>query len=226
MESKSDRTPLIAIIGQTASGKSAMALELVRRFNGEIICADSRTIYKGMDIGTAKPTRQEQKIVPHHLLDVTLPDNPLTVAQYKKLADDVINEVASRNKIPFLVGGTGLYVDSVIYNFSFKGEPDRARRLELEGLSVEELQKMHEAEGIPLPNNPKNPRHLIRQLETRGEEAQAKPRPNTLVIGIMLEKEELKARIEARVDTMFTLGLEEEVRDLVTAYGWRAAPLR
>src|SRR3954467_13722937 len=110
MESKPGNPPLVVIVGQTASGKSALALSIAERWNGEIIAADSRTIYKGMDIGTAKPTAAEQQRIRHHLIDVTTPDMSCTVSDFKRQADEVIAEVAGRSKLPVLVGGTGLYI--------------------------------------------------------------------------------------------------------------------
>lgn len=119
---------LIVIAGQTASGKSAMALELAKKLNGEIICADSRTIYKQMDIGTAKPDKNEQAQVRHHLIDVIEPDKRFSANDFKKLANKSIEEIASRGKIPILTGGTGLYINSVIYDFGFNGKTDNKLR--------------------------------------------------------------------------------------------------
>ncbi len=111
---------LVAIVGETASGKSALALQLAERYNGELIAADSRTVYKGMDIGTAKPSAAEQKHVPCHLLDVITPDQTFTAADFQRLANQAIKDIQSRGKLPIIVGGTGLYVDAVLYNFTFK----------------------------------------------------------------------------------------------------------
>jgi tRNA dimethylallyltransferase len=113
--------PLIVIVGETGSGKSALALDLALKFNGEIICADSRTIYKGMDIGTAKPSVEDQALVPHHLLDIVTLDQKFSVADFKVLANKAINDIQSRGNLPILVGGTGLYIDSVIFDFQFSG---------------------------------------------------------------------------------------------------------
>jgi tRNA dimethylallyltransferase len=116
---------LLVIVGATASGKSQAAMHLAQQHNGELICADSRTIYRGMDIGTAKPSAADQKLVPHHLLDIIEPDQKFTVAQFQKLANQAIADVQARGNLPILVGGTGLYIDSVIYNYSFGKEPSR-----------------------------------------------------------------------------------------------------
>ncbi len=113
------QTPLIAIVGETASGKSALALSLAERYNGEIICADSRTVYKGMDIGTAKPSKEEQARIPHHLLDVVKPNEKFNVAEFKRLANQAIEDITNRGKLPILVGGTGLYIDAVLFDYQF-----------------------------------------------------------------------------------------------------------
>ena len=120
--------PLIVIVGPTASGKTAAAIEIAQRHSGEIICADSRTIYKGMDIGTAKPSLQEQMEVPHHGLDLVDPDERFTVADFKDYATKKISEIRARGNTPILVGGTGLYVDSVVFNFHFNNKADTTWR--------------------------------------------------------------------------------------------------
>lgn len=216
--------PLIAIVGQTASGKSALALELARRFKGEIICADARTVYKDMDIGTAKPTAEDQKLVRHYLLDVVVtPDQRFTAADFKRLAEEAIKAIESRGKLPILVGGTGLYIDSVLFDFQFRPVADPALRAELEQLSVEELQNRLQEQGIPLSVNDRNPRHLIRSLETNGQIATRKQiRNNTLVLGLEVPPEELKHRIQSRVSRMIKQGLEAEALSLSEMYGWQA----
>lgn len=121
-------SPLVVIVGQTASGKTALALELAQKYNGEIICADSRTIYKEMDIGTAKPSVQEQSLIKHYLLDVVSPDKRFNANNFKRLASKAVKEIDSRGKVPFLVGGTGLYISSLVYDFNFNGESDNSLR--------------------------------------------------------------------------------------------------
>ena len=117
--------PLLVIVGETGSGKSELALKLAKQFNSEIICADSRTVYKGMDIGTAKPSKTDQKTTKHHLLDIVWPSQRFTVVDFKKLANEAIKDISNRAKLPILVGGTGLYVDSVIYDFKFNSSSER-----------------------------------------------------------------------------------------------------
>jgi tRNA dimethylallyltransferase len=219
--------PLVVIVGETASGKSAVALELAERFNGEVICADSRTVYHGMDIGTAKPSPEEQAWIPHHLLDVVDPDEPFTVADFKRLATRAIDDISRRGKLPILVGGTGLYIDAVLFDFDFRSIPSPELRAELTVLSVPELQARLQAADIPLPNNPHNPRHLIRALETSGESSSRKSlRKNTLIIGLLTDREDLRERIAARVEAMITNGFVAEVKRLAKQYGWEIPPLQ
>jgi tRNA dimethylallyltransferase len=221
MDARARTGPLVVIVGQTASGKSALALELAERFNGEIICADSRTVYRGMDIGTAKPSRQEQAKIPHHLLDIVDPDQTFTVADFKRLANAAIEDILSRGQLPILVGGTGLYIDSVLFDFVFRSLPSAELREELTALSVPELQNRLRAADIPLPNNPENPRHLVRALETDGKIGSRKPlRENTCIIGLALDRETLRERIVVRVETMLRAGFVDELRKLVAQYGW------
>lgn len=227
MGSNAQNYPLIAIVGHTASGKSALAMDLAKRFNGEIICADSRTVYTGMDIGTAKPSAKDRKEIAHHLLDVSTPDHQITAAMFKKMAQHAIYDVASRGKIPILVGGTGLYIDAVLFDFSFRPVSSQTQREELERMSVKELQKILINQRMPLPSNINNPRHLIRQIETGGVAASHRPmRTNTLVIGVVMNKEMLQRQLAARLDRMIEEGLEQEVEALVKKYGWSCPALQ
>lgn len=219
--------PLVVIVGETASGKSALAIELAERFDGEIICADSRTIYKGMDIGTAKPTVEEQKRVPHHTLDVVEPTSIFSAAQFKQMAQSVIQDISGRGKLPILVGGTGLYVDAVLYDFQFREPADPAERARLSEMSVQELQKEIVAKGLGMPANEQNPRHLARVLETNGSVGEHRElRPNTLVLGLSTDRMVLQERVERRVDAMLAAGLEGEVRGLAEHYGWGAEAMK
>lgn len=228
MESGSDNAPLIAIVGETASGKSALALELARRFNGEIIAADSRTIYKGLDIGTAKPTPKERQAVRHHLLDVVTPDGTFTVADFKRMANEAMADIARRGKLAFLVGGTGLYIDAVIYDFSFRGVAhDPAMRNELQQLDVDDLQALILERNLAMPANSRNPRHLIRVLEADGILPERHPlRQNTLIIGLEIERDVLRTNIAHRVEQMVGQGFIDEVRSTMAQYGQDAPALQ
>lgn len=219
---------LLVIVGETASGKSALALELARQLEGEIICADSWTVRREVNIGTAKPTAEALALVPHHLLDVAGPDEDFTAAVFKRLAQAAITDIINRGKLPIMVGGTGLYIDGVIYDFDFLPSGDPQARQTLNLLSNEQLlQKIADA-GIELgATDIRNKRRLIRLIETNG----AKPtrqdlRPNTLIVGLQTDRDQLNARIEQRVDTMLATGLEQEVAGLADRYGWDCEALK
>lgn len=217
-------TPLIVITGPTASGKTGLALELAAAYGGEIICADSRTVYAGMNIGTAKPTDKERSQIPHHLLDVVAPDERFTVADFQALARRSINDIRGRGKVPFLVGGTGLYVDSVVLDYELGGDADLERRKLLEEKPVGELLSLLEKQRIALPANSLNKRHLIRALEQNGVNKSRKSGPdeNTYVVSIATEKDILEQRISARAGDMFAAGVLDEAKDLAELYGWEA----
>ena len=221
-------SPLVVIVGETASGKSALALELAERFNGEIICADSWTVRREVDIGTAKPKAAERARVAHHLLDLVGPCEDFTAAVFKDLALEAIDDISLRGKLPIMVGGTGLYIDGVIYDFGFLEQGDREARRELNSLTIPQLLERIKEQGIELGSvDVRNKRRLIRLLETGG----AKPtkgllRPNTLIIGPKVEREELKRRIEQRVSGMLAAGLEREVKGLADTYGWECEALK
>lgn len=215
--------PLVAIVGPTASGKSDLAMEIGKRFNGEIIAADSRTVYKGLDIGSAKPTKADQKQIPHHLIDVVTPDNVYTAADFKKDATRAIEAIGARGRVPIMVGGTGLYLDSVLFDYKFTAKPDTAKREALSKLSLTDLQELARNIGIVEDDiNFKNRRHLQRAVEAGSViKPDYKLRENTLVIGITVPREVLNKRISDRIDAMVKRGLIEEVTGLVDAYGYK-----
>ena len=214
------RSKLLVIVGPTASGKSALALDLAERYNGEIIAADSRTVYNGMDIGTAKPTAADQAKVPHHLLDVTTPDKIFTAAEFQRLANAAITDIQSRGKLPIMVGGSGLYIDGVIFNFEFQPPVDPAERARLSAMTIEELQAEITEKGYPMPENSLNPRYLMRTIERKGVTVErGELRDNTLVIGLSPDIKVLKGRIMKRIGEMVDDGLVEETKDLVRRYG-------
>lgn len=213
--------PLIVITGPTGSGKTGLALRLAEKWGGEIICADSRTVYKGMNIGTAKPTAEEQKRVRHWLLDVTQPDERFTVADFQKQALSAIADIRSRGKVPFLVGGTGLYIDAVVLGFSFGPEADEARRRELESMSIGQLQSLISEQRLSLPENAQNKRYLIRRLEKNNSitSGNSQPEPHTYVFAIATEKATLRERLAARTDEMFAQNIVKETQQLLKQYG-------
>lgn len=226
MESKRQPSPLIVIVGPTASGKSALALDIAREYRGEIICADSRTVYKGMDIGTAKPTSAERAEIPHHILDVVTPDQTFTAAEFKRRSLLWIDDIAIRGRLPIMAGGTGLYIDGVIFDFAFLPPAPAEAREELELMTLEQLQAEIKSRGINMPNDPKNKRRLVRALETNGQIPVKKGlRRNTLVIGLDVERDAIQQRIAARVDVMMDAGFVDETRRLVGEYGWGAPGL-
>jgi tRNA dimethylallyltransferase len=219
---------LLVIVGETASGKSELALRLARQFDGEIICADSWTVRREVDIGTAKPTVQEQTLVPHHLLDVVGPDEDFTAAVFKRLANAAIDEIASRGKLPIMVGGTGLYIDGVIYDYRFLPAGNRVERQNLNNLDVKELLAKIESLGIePGDVDRRNKRRLIRLIETNGRvPSRSEMRENTLIVGLIVEHNVLEEKITKRVDSMLAAGLEDEVSSLAEHYGWDCEALK
>lgn len=220
--------PLIVIAGPTASGKTALAIRLAERWGGEIICADSRTVYKGLDIGTAKPTVEERAAVPHHALDLVEIDDRFTAYDFQRYAYAAIDAIRTRGKIPFLVGGTGLYIDSVVLHFSFVESIDQQRRQELESYSVTELQTMIKKQHIQMPENDQNRRHLIRQLERQGGDSSRIDTPDatTNIVAITTDKNVLSKRIEKRIRAMFAAGVVDEARSLAEKFGWNHEVLR
>ncbi|MFH0987562.1 MAG: tRNA (adenosine(37)-N6)-dimethylallyltransferase MiaA [Patescibacteria group bacterium] len=228
---KNNLPKLIVVLGPTASGKTELAIKLASKIKGEIVSADSRQIYRKMNIGTAKATKKEQEIIPHHLIDIRNPDRGFNVAVYKKLALKAIKKIHKKGKIPFLVGGTGLYIKSIVENMNFpRIRADKKLRESLESKTEEELFKIYkklDAEGVKFIDK-KNKRRLIRAIEVSKitkkpfwqQRKRGKPLFEFMIIGIKLPKEKLRKRIEKRVEKMFKLGLEKEVRTLVKKYSW------
>lgn len=229
-----NKIDVVAIIGPTASGKTALSIRLAKEIDGEIINGDSMQIYRHMDIGTAKITEAEMEGVPHHLLDIKEPTEGFSVAEYQQLVRGKIEEIQARGKMPIIVGGTGLYVQSVLYDFQFaKQEVDEAARenyyKELEILGPEamhaKLVQMDPAAAASI--HPNNTRRVIRALEmaelagvSRAEEQFNRgdiPLYNHLIIGLDMDREKLYERINLRVDLMMEAGLVDEVRALYDA---------
>ncbi|HSW85448.1 MAG TPA: tRNA (adenosine(37)-N6)-dimethylallyltransferase MiaA [Candidatus Saccharimonadales bacterium] len=220
--------PLIVIVGETATGKSDLALRLAEKFNGEIICADSWTVRNKLDIGTAKPSSEEQFRITHHLLNVVEPCQDFTAAVYKRLAQEAINDIHSRGKLPIMVGGTGLYIDSVIYDFGFLAPGNRQAREELSSMTLEQLMHKIDELGLIIGDiDVRNKRRLIRLIETNGAiPSRQMLRPKTLILGLKIDRDQLKNRIMKRVDNMFSDGLEIEVLGLSQLYGWDCEGLK
>ena len=227
---------LLAIIGPTATGKSRLALRLAQDFNGEIVSADSRQVYRHMDIGTAKPGRQELSLVPHHLIDIVNPDEDFSLAQYQRLAYQTIEGIQQSNKLALFVGGSGLYVWAVLEGWGIPQVPpdpefrrnlkEKAARGETDEL-YQELTKVDPVAAQRIDR--RNARRLIRALEVYryGEapfsQLQRKEAPpfSAIVIGLTADRTELYRRIDSRVDSMMEQGLVEEVKKLVNmGYGF------
>lgn len=213
--------PLVVIVGPTASGKSSVAMQVARQYNGEIICADSRTIYKGMDIGTAKPTKQDQAEIPHWGLDLVEPGERFTAADFKHYAHNAIETIRSRSKLPILVGGTGLYVDGVIFDYQFV-QTDPELRKSLQALSLEELKEYCKNNNVELPENEHNRRYVLRAIELKNVSATRLHAPidNCIIVGITTERDVLRKRIAVRAEQLFKTGMVEEAKILGEKYGW------
>jgi tRNA dimethylallyltransferase len=214
--------PLIVVVGPTASGKTGLAIELAQEYGGEIISADSRAIYKHMNIGTAKPSRQERKGVPHWGLDLLEPGERFSAADFKHYANQKIDEIRQRGHVPFLVGGTGLYVDAVVFDYRFGPPADDARRQALEILSIEELKDYCISHNVVLPENQRNKRYLIRAIEQQGvnQERNVKPRDDAIIVGIATDRVILRQRIEKRIEQIFEDNVVDEATRLGKIYGW------
>lgn len=219
-----DELPLVVVAGPTASGKTGLAVRLAEQFGGEIICADSRTIYRGMDVGTAKPTAEEQARVPHWGIDLVNPGEYFSVADFKAYTDEKIADIRARGKVPFLVGGTGLYTDAVVFDYSFGSGANPQLREELEGWSVTLLQKYCKENNILLPENDSNKRYLIRAIEQKSISTKGRERPskNCIVVGIATDKSVLRTRIEHRAEQLFEDNVVEEAMELGKKYGWQS----
>ncbi|MBH2007893.1 tRNA (adenosine(37)-N6)-dimethylallyltransferase MiaA [Candidatus Saccharibacteria bacterium] len=216
------KLPLVVIVGPTASGKTSLAIKLARKYQGEIICADSRTVYRDMDVGTAKPTSAERALVPHWGLDVVSPGERFTAADFKRYALAKIAEIRARGHVPFLVGGTGLYVDGVVFDYEFGSVADDSERQRLDVLSIEELHEYCFDNNIKLPENDKNKRHIIRAIERRGKNGRRRSDPisTSVIVGISTDRDLLRTRIEHRAEQLFENGVVEESIMLGKRYGW------
>lgn len=219
---------LIVILGPTASGKSDLAIKLAKKFNGEIVSADSRQIYKEMDIGTAKNVRPLRPNI-IHLIDVVRPDQEFTLAQYKRLAIKAIKDIQRRGKLPFLVGGTGLYIQAIVDNLQIPiVKPDKKLRNKLEKLTnqelLQQLKKIDPLTAATIDLN--NKRRLIRALEVclktkkpfSQQRKKGQPLFDVCQIGLKLNKKILERRINQRVEQMIKMGLIKETKKLAKKY--------
>ena len=223
MESSNyNKTPLIVIVGPTASGKTSLAINLAEIYGGEIICADSRTVYKDMDIGTAKPSYEDCQRVPHWGIDLVYPYEYFSAAEFKQYSLKKIEDISSRNKIPFLVGGTGLYIDAIVFDYKFGNKSDVKKRTLLEKLTIEELWEYCSKNNIELPDNYNNKRYVIRCIEQGGinNSRKVEINNNIIVVGISTDRDNLRKRIKDRIEQFFDNNVVEEARILGKIYGW------
>lgn len=224
--------PIICVVGPTASGKTALAIELAKAFNGEIVSCDSMQIYRRMDIGTAKPTAEERQGIPHHMIDVADPEESFSVSRYCQMATPIVEDILRRGKTCIIAGGTGLYVDALIRGNDFAPIPSTGyrqrleRRAEAEGIQVL-TQELSAVDPESVQRAQGNPRRIIRALEVYLETGQTltahnlatqaiPPRFSPLWIGLDDEdRQDLYRRIDLRVDLMLEQGLLEEIRSLL-----------
>ena len=228
---------VVVIVGPTASGKTAISIELAKKIGGEIISSDSMQIYKDMDIGTAKVTKEEAEGIKHYLIDCVSPDERYTVSDFKKDAENAIKEILEKGKVPIVVGGTGLYVNSLIYGIEYqemkfdeKYRNELMKKAETES-GLKELwdmaNKIDPEAMIKISKNDK--KRIIRVLEIYKATGKSKTQQEIIsrqngvlydykVFGITMEREKLYDRINRRVDIMIENGLEEEVRELISKY--------
>lgn len=223
--------PIIVVVGPTASGKSDLAVKLAKKFHGEVISADSRQVYRGMNLGTGKITKKEMAGIPHHLLDVASPSRRFTVTQYKKLAQAAIKKIQQRNKIPIICGGTGFYIQALIDNLEIPAvKPDFKLRAQLEKKTTNELftelKKLDPRRAKNIDHH--NPRRLVRALEIIYTTGEAVPTLNPptpflkggagglkpLFLGIQKPQQELARRIKIRLQKRLKQGMLAEVKKL------------
>ena len=228
---------VVVIVGPTASGKTVLSIELAKRINGEIISSDSMQIYKDMDIGTAKVTKEEMQGIKHYLVDFISPDTRYTVSDFKKDSENAIKEIIEKGKTPIVVGGTGLYVNSLIYGIEYQDmnfdEEYRDKLMKI-AESDEGLAKLYEQANQIDPEamkkiSPNDKKRIVRVLEIYKQTGKTKTEQEILsrqkgvdydfkVFGITMERSKLYERINLRVDMMIDQGLESEVKKLISKY--------
>ncbi len=236
MQERDQLPPLVVIVGPTAAGKTELAVCLAEKVGGEIVSADSRQVYRGMDIGTAKATSEEQARAPHHLVDVADPDETLGLAQFQELAYTAIADISARGQVPLLVGGTGQYIMAVVEGWKVpRVPPDEALRRDLyRQAEVEGIDALHARLAALDPVaagkiDARNVRRVVRALEVclrtgapiSAHRGKSPPPYRLLMLGLSVTRTELYRRIDERVERMMAAGLEDEVRGLVAAgYGF------
>ena len=213
---------LIVIAGTNASGKSGLGVALARRFGGEIVSADSRQVFRGLDLGSGKITPEEMQGVPHHLIDVCQPGDFFSMADFQRLAYAAIDDILARGKTPFLVGGTGLYVDAVAEGYVLSDvEPDLTLRAHLETFDTPALYDMLREKLPDTDIDPKNRNRVMRAIERLAADdyhpGRREPRYETLKLGVTWDRETLKRRIDDRLERRLRDGMVEEVRALLDA---------
>lgn len=227
-----DKPKLLVLLGPTAVGKTNLSIELAKKFSCEIISGDSMQVYRGMDIGTAKISQEEMQGVKHHLIDVLTPDQPFSVAQFQEWCKELIPDIHNRGNMPFIVGGTGLYIESVCYEYQFiEAGADEEFRLSQQQLAdLEGPEMLHHKLALIDPKSaarlhPNDVRRVIRALEvyhltgdtlsSRLEEQKRQSPYELCIIGLTMDRKILYNRIERRIDQMMELGLLQEVQDLL-----------
>ena len=213
---------IVAVMGTTASGKSGLGIELAARYGGEVVSADSRQVFRGLDLGSGKVTPEETKGVPHHLIDVCAPGEFFSMADFQHLAYAAIDDILARGKLPFLVGGTGLYVDAVIDGYELSEiEPDLELRAHLETFETPALYDMLKEKLPDTDIDPKNRNRVMRALERLAADdyhpGRHTPRYEALKLGVTWPREILKQRIDERLERRLNQGMIDEVKGLMDA---------
>lgn len=222
MIKKSQQPKIIVILGPTASGKSDLAVSLAQKYDGEILSADSRQVYTGLDIGTGKITKKEMQGIPHHMLDVISPKKTFTVQEFKDISEKIIEDILKRHKVPIICGGTGFYIQAIVDNITFPNvPPNQILRRKLQHKTSQQLflqlKKLDPVRAQAIDKH--NPVRLMRAIEialTLGNvpKAQSKPRFNALQIGIQTDDKKLKEKIHTRLLSRFEAGMIEEAEKL------------
>ncbi|OGY42188.1 MAG: tRNA (adenosine(37)-N6)-dimethylallyltransferase MiaA [Candidatus Buchananbacteria bacterium RBG_13_36_9] len=222
MSNGSASPKILVIVGPTASGKTSLSIKLAKKFNGEVISADSRQVYKGMDLGTGKVTKKEMQGIKHYLLDVASPKSRFSAGQFVKLGEKAVKQILAKGKLPIVCGGTGFYIDALLYGLPVAVAPDWKLRQRLEKLSASQLlNKLKRVDAKRAKNiDPHNKRRLIRALEIALKTGAPVPPPtrilkyDVLKIGVKRDKKELRKRIHERLLIRMKQGMVKEIEKL------------